>query len=530
MRGFRRHWTLRRRLIAGLLALLAVLCVVIGVVSVTALKKQVLSQVDRQLTAAGDRTRNAFGGQGDGDQAGGPLGHDGPPGLNIIGQSTGTLGASVVNGKVVMAAILEGPGDTSNVMASDDPTLVAVPVDNKPHTISLSGFGEYRVLATNPGDGSTLITGLPLKDANSTVDTLTLVISIVSAIGLLGAAIAGTLIVRFALRPLRRVADTAKRVSKLPLDRGEVALSERVPEADTDPRTEVGQVGAALNSLLGHVATALTARQASEMRVRQFVADASHELRTPLAAIRGYAELTRRTGDELPPDISYAMDRVESEARRMTGLVEDLLLLARLDSGRPIDRLPVDLTALVIDAVSDAHAAGPEHPVRLALPDEPIEVIGDPARLHQVLTNLLTNTRSHTAPGTPVEVTLRRGATQNGSREAIVEVADEGPGIAPELVPHIFERFARGESSRSRTAGSTGLGLAIVSAVVTAHGGTVDVQTRPGRTVFAVRLPTGAVPLVKSGTHDSRRDTVNDLSIPDPDRAGLPESRNLTPG
>jgi two-component system OmpR family sensor kinase len=281
------------------------------------------------------------------------------------------------------------------------------------------------------------------------------------------------------------VADTAARVSKLRLDRGEVALSERVPDKDTDTRTEVGQVGDALNSLLGHVSTALSARQRSEMRVRQFVADASHELRTPLASIRGYAELTRRTGDDLPDDIKYAMARVESEATRMTGLVEDLLLLARLDAGRPIEKETVDLTALVIDAVSDAHAAGPDHPVNLVLPDEPVEVLGDRARLHQVLTNLLTNARTHTAPGTRVEVTLRSAA----GGEAVVEVADSGPGIAPELLPHIFERFARADTSRSRKAGSTGLGLAIVSAVVTAHGGRVDVDTRPGRTVFSVHLP-----------------------------------------
>ena len=186
----------------------------------------------------------------------------------------------------------------------------------------------------------------------------------------------------------------------------------------------------------------------------------------------------------------------------MTGLVEDLLLLARLDAGRPVEREPVDLTALVIDAVSDAHAAGPDHPVRLVLPDEPVELLGDRARLHQVLTNLLTNARTHTAPGTQIEVTLGYGSptgspngSSNGSSnaagamEAVVQVADGGPGIADELLPHIFERFARADTSRSRTAGSTGLGLAIVSAVVAAHGGRVEVDTRPGRTVFSVHLP-----------------------------------------
>jgi two-component system OmpR family sensor kinase len=185
--------------------------------------------------------------------------------------------------------------------------------------------------------------------------------------------------------------------------------------------------------------------------------------------------------------------------------VEDLLLLARLDAGRPIHKEQVDLTALVINAVSDAHAAGPHHPVNLELPDDPVEVLGDPARLHQVLTNLLTNARTHTAPGTTIKVSLRTGSTldpvangaRNGNREqateAIVDVADSGPGISPELLPHIFERFARADTSRSRKAGSTGLGLAIVSAVVSAHGGRVEVNTRPGRTVFSVHLPTEPV-------------------------------------
>jgi two-component system OmpR family sensor kinase len=486
LRRLRRRWTLRGRLLAGLLALLAVLCAVIGVVSVSVLHHQVVSQVDRQLVAAGQRANNA---EGFGHRPGGAH-FDAPPDqAKIPGSATGSLLAQLTDGSVGSASVLQGNAATPTAVPQNDyAVLAAVPIDNQPHTVTLSGLGEYRVLASsdNNGDGTVLLNGLPLKDANSTVTNLALVITIVSLVGLLGAAVAGTVIVRLALRPLKRVTETATRVSKLPLDRGEVALQERVPEADTDTRTEVGQVGAALNSMLGHVATALTARQASEMRVRQFVADASHELRTPLAAIRGYAELTRRTGDDLPRDITYAMDRVESEALRMTGLVEDLLLLARLDTGRPINMTAVDLTMLVIDAVSDAHAAGPDHPVRLALPDEPVEITGDQARLHQVLTNLLTNARTHTAPGTHISVTLRQPA----GNYVVVEIADEGPGIAPELLPHIFERFARADTSRSRKAGSTGLGLAIVSAVVSAHGGSVDVQTRPGQTVFAVTLPT----------------------------------------
>ncbi|MEV4202979.1 sensor histidine kinase, partial [Micromonospora globbae] len=282
-------------------------------------------------------------------------------------------------------------------------------------------------------------------------------------------------------------AATAGRVSELTLDRGEVALSERVPESDTDPRTEVGQVGGALNRMLGHVAAALAARQASETRVRQFVADASHELRTPLAAIRGYAEVARRGRDQVPPDVAHALRRVESESTRMTHLVDDLLLLARLDSGRPLVAEPVDLTALVVDALSDAHVAGPEHRWQLDLPDEPLTVTGDAARLHQVVANLLANARVHTPPGTTVTTTLR-----GEPDAAVLRVADDGPGVPPTLRAEIFERFTRGDSSRSRAHGSTGLGLSIVAAVVEAHHGTVTVDSHPGRTVFTVRLPSPA--------------------------------------
>jgi two-component system OmpR family sensor kinase len=502
-----RRWTLRGRLIAALVALLAVVSAVIGVVSVATLQRQVYDRVDNQLVAAESRA-TAFEGRPNGNDQGPPPNDGGTNFANQPGSAIGTLGARIVSGTVTSAGIQTGGSSLTPVSAAAEPALMAIAVDNRPHTVSLEGLGDYRVIATKEQDGDTIITGLPLRDANSTISDLTLVIVIVSLAGLLGAAVLGTIIVRLTLRPLRRVADTATRVSKLRLDRGEVALSERVPDRYTDTHTEVGAVGSALNSLLGHVGTALSARQASEMRVRQFVADASHELRTPLASIRGYAELTRRTGDDLPEDIRYAMARVESEATRMTGLVEDLLLLARLDAGRPIEKGPVDLTALVIDAVSDAHAAGPDHPVNLELPDEPIEVLGDPARLHQVLTNLLTNARTHTAPGTNIKVTLRTGTTldplvksgngtnglaQARSSEAVVEVADGGPGISPELLPHIFERFARADTSRSRKAGSTGLGLAIVAAVVSAHGGRVDVDTQPGRTVFSVHLPTEPV-------------------------------------
>ena len=224
--------------------------------------------------------------------------------------------------------------------------------------------------------------------------------------------------------------------------------------------------------------------------MRHFVADASHELRTPLAAIRGYAELTRRSPQPLPPEVAHALGRVESEATRMTALVEDLLLLARLDSGPALERAEVDLSALVVDAVSDAHAAGPQHRWELRLPDEPVVVVGDRARLHQVVANLLANARAHTPAGTTVTTTLEYASEPAGGSVRLV-VADDGPGIPQDLQPHLFERFRRGDVSRSRAGGGTGLGLAIVAAVTAAHGGAVTVESAPGHTEFRVELLIG---------------------------------------
>jgi two-component system OmpR family sensor kinase len=363
--------------------------------------------------------------------------------------------------------------------------LAEVPADGSNVDVDLGGdLPAYRMTKVVKNDGTVYYVGISLDQVNSTLVTVAAFTGCVIAGSLIIAGWGGALIVRRTLKPLDRVAATATRVSELKLDAGEVRLAQRVPEGDTDPRTEVGQVGAALNRMLDHVGNALEARHASEMQVRQFVADASHELRTPLAAIRGYAELSRRSRQVVPDEIAHVLTRVESEAKRMTTLVEDLLLLARLDAGRPLAQDPVDLTMLAVDATSDAHAAGPRHFWQLDLPEEPVSVIGDGARLHQVLANLLANARTHTPEGSTV--TVRVGAVPNA---AVIQVSDNGPGIDPELAPRIFERFARGDSSRSRAAGSTGLGLSIVHAVVTSHGGQVGVQSRPGQTVFTVMLP-----------------------------------------
>lgn len=476
-------WSLRRRLVLSVVALLALVSIGIGGLTTVALRHFLIGQVDDQLTMADRRT---------GDvprwlrQPGDPRRTDPcdqPAPEPPPGYPPGSIALRNACGATTATARAES-GEAETVPATDIVALAALPLDGQPRTVEVGDRGDYRAVAHRSPNGDVMAVAIPLAGVQDTVMWVLVAQAGLVAAGLIIAGGLGALIVRAALRPLNRVAATAARVTELPLDRGEVALSVRVPAADTDPRTEVGQVGGALNRMLGHVAAALAARQASETRVRQFVADASHELRTPLAAIRGYAEVARRGRDEVPPDVAHALRRVESESTRMTSLVDDLLLLARIDSGRPLAAEPVDLTAMVVDAVSDAHVAGPEHRWQLDLPDEPVSVTGDAHRLHQVLANLLANARVHTPPGTTVTTRL---APVAGGVE--LSVTDDGPGIPEELQPEVFERFARGDSSRSRAAGSTGLGLAIVAAVVEAHHGQVEVASRPGRTVFTVRLP-----------------------------------------
>ncbi|MGW3962046.1 sensor histidine kinase [Amycolatopsis sp. NPDC005003] len=489
----RRPWSLRRRLIVQLAALLALVCVVVGVVTEFALSEFLVGQQDKRLAAASDRASHV------GERPPPwPYGEAPPPDpLRVLGQGDGTL-AVVQIGSKAQAAVLDSSVYTPSkrkagyrhITTDQTLTLLGMPSDGKPRSVDLGGnLGEYRVVSTTAPRGEKTVIGLPLKDVNETLWQLGFILGGVALAGIVVAGAVGAATIRRTMQPLDRLAATATRVSELPLDRGEVALSERVPEADTDPNTEVGKVGSALNRMLQHVANALSARHASENRVRQFVADASHELRTPLAAIRGYAELTRRGGEQVPPDVAFAMSRVESESRRMTTLVEDLLLLARLDSGRPVVPEWVDLCRLVADAVADAHVAGPDHKWLMDVPGEPIGVLGDAGQLHQVVINVLANARTHTPPGTTVTTAL---STSDGIVR--LRVADDGPGIPPEILPDIFERFARGDNSRSRAAGSTGLGLAIVAAVVAAHGGRVGVQSRPGRTEFEITFPEAPAP------------------------------------
>jgi two-component system OmpR family sensor kinase len=471
--------TLRNKLVVSIMAIIVTVCAVVGVTTEVFLSSYLMKQLDTQLT----QVNQAATGGPDGPRfigapcAGGLRSGFGPPGLT----------AYIRNGQVVSASTTDYKNGCTVASADVAAALLTVAPNQKPQTVSLPGLdGSYRVMATTKS-GVTVVSGLSLSGVDGSLFQLGMILLIVTGVALVIGAFAVVWIVRRSLRPLDRVAATARQVTTLRLDRGEVDLGVRVPARDTDTRTEVGQVGAALNQMLGHVSGALESRQESETRVRQFVADASHELRTPLASIRGYAELARR--DEHDSEtVSHALRRVESESARMSTLVDDLLLLARLDSGRPLSAEEVDLTMLAIDAVSDARVAGPTHRWQLDLPQEPVTVTGDAARLHQVLANLLTNARTHTPAGTVVSCGVHTEPGPGG-RFAVITVADNGPGISAALQPIIFGRFVRGDSSRSRAAGSTGLGLAIVSAVVGAHGGDVSVDSRPGRTVFTVRLP-----------------------------------------
>ncbi|MEU3981459.1 HAMP domain-containing sensor histidine kinase [Streptomyces sp. NPDC026672] len=498
-RRARRPRTLRTRLVVASVVLIAVVCSVIGTVTTLALRSHLYAQLDDRLGEVAARAAGGFGPPHAPD-APAPLSaeHGRPVDLADFvtrgPQPPGTVVAAVHGGTVTDARRGEKARDSSGVFDMNAETLTAaqtaaldaVARDGRPHTAGLPDLGSYRVQYTSGVNGAYYV-ATPTSDADGTVTTLILVEVSVTAAGLVAACLAGTVIVGVATRPLRKVAATATRVSELPLHTGEVNLRERVPESETDPHTEVGRVGAALNRMLDHVHGALHARQQSETRVRQFVADASHELRTPLASIRGYAELTRRGRERVGPDTRHALARIESEADRMTLLVEDLLLLARLDAGRPLCFEHTDLVPLVVDAVSDARAAGRGHEWRLDLPDGPAPVQADAARLQQVLVNLLANARTHTPPGTTVTARVRRRGPW-----LCVDVEDDGPGIPSALLPHVFERFARGDSARSRATGSTGLGLAIVRAVASAHGGAVTVDSGPGRTVFTVRLPAPA--------------------------------------
>jgi two-component system OmpR family sensor kinase len=325
-----------------------------------------------------------------------------------------------------------------------------------------------------------MVIAIPLSGVNSTLDRLSTLLLLVSLVVVGAVGCLAWALVRVGMRPLRRIEDTAGAIAA-----GD--LSQRIEPGR--PGTEVGRLSDALNAMLAQIEHAFREREASEARLRRFVADAGHELRTPLTSVRGYAELFRHGADQRPDDLATAMRRIEEEASRMGVLVDDLLLLARLDQGRPLEREPVDLRNVAGDLVTDAHRLHPEWPLEFESCDEPLVVTGDDLRLHQAIGNLLANCRAHTPPGTPLEVRL---SAADGM--AVVEVTDHGPGIDPEISGRVFERFVRADDSRARASGGSGLGLSIVSSIVESHGGRVELDTEVGTgSTFRLLIPLAPV-------------------------------------
>ena len=486
------RWMLRTKLLASVLALFTLVMFATSAIIVLETRRHLEERLVADLRTAVSRvaTQGGYGDldrDGDGDDRpprGGPISTPGGGNLLVLGLGPdGTVWTNPAGLQV--NAVVNEDGRDDMLDATQVAALARTDVGAGTTRADVGGdIGRYLLTARDLPDGVRVIVGVSTQAVDELLEEVVAIVTGVTIVGLVLVGAGGTVLIRRNLAPLDRVAATARRVSTLKLDSGQVALAERVREEDADGRTEVGQVGLALNTMLDNVESALHARQESETQVRQFVADASHELRTPLASIRGYAELTRRETDPVPPTVSHAIGRVESEALRMQELVEDLLLLARLDSGRPLDREPVDLSLLAVNAVSDAHAASPDHTWELDLPEDPVEVPGDEARLHQILANLLANARTHTPSGTRVVTRVRPEG-----QLVRVSVCDDGPGIPEPLQPTVFERFTRGDDSRTRAHGSTGLGLSIVAAVGHAHGGRVELSSRPGETVFSVLLP-----------------------------------------
>ncbi len=465
--------SLRARLLVGLVALATVGLLVANIVTYTSLRSFLNERVHEQLEAARQPVTRALL-ESRPRQRLSPA----PP----ASYPSGTYGqVRARDGTVLGEVILADPG-------AEPITRPALP-DALPGSSSAlggrwvmtvaaeDGSTRYRIVAWALQDGGTLVVAVPMREMDQTLRRLLGIMLAVGAGVLLSLAALAWWVVRVGLRPLERIGDTAADIAA-----GD--LSRRVDPADE--HTEVGRLGLSLNAMLAHIENAFAERTATEERLRRFLADASHELRTPLTSIRGYAELFRRGADTRPDDLAKAMERIEAESARMGVLVEDLLLLARLDEGRPPQRRPVDLTMLAADAIADARAVDPDRQITLASPG-PVVASVDESQLRQVTANLLSNALTHTPAGTPVEVAVSAADGQVG-----LEVIDHGPGLPPEVSARAFERFYRSDPSRSRDSGGAGLGLSIVAAVAEAHGGSVSVASRPGEgAIFRVRLPAG---------------------------------------
>jgi two-component system sensor histidine kinase TrcS len=358
-----RTWTLRRQLVLGVSGVVMVVLVVVAVLSVLTLRAQMTAMIDTHLAGSCDTFGHSLVKYRDGVGSSGNPAVPGPlkPLTEFTGQSPGNLIALIQNGRVVDSAqFTDGEpvrAPASAIREIEDQSWT----DNVPRTIYLDGLGSYRMQSRTGEDGERLVSGVSLRQAHEAVAHETAIVAALAALAVVVTALSTIVIVRVALRPLARVAATAAEVATLPLDRENHEITPRVPDSDTDPCTEVGLVGDTMNKLLDHVESALGERAASDRRMRQFITDASHELRTPLAAIQGYAELTRQDSSVLPDTTEYSLARIEAEAQRMSALVSDLLLLARLDEGQDLQTEDVDLVDIVADAVNDAMVSAPGH-------------------------------------------------------------------------------------------------------------------------------------------------------------------------
>jgi two-component system OmpR family sensor kinase len=460
--------SLRGRLLVGVISLVVVGLLIADLATYLTMQNFLLNRIDDQLTNGRPVARGVLGGAGPGR---------GPSDQFPIGTVVELLAPDGT--RIGLPLRYDFPSSTSTALPVIPHPLPAA-TEKAPATLTLSGTGgatAYRaqIWPEDSLQGNYVVLAIPMSDVLSTLGRL-LQLEVLISIGVVAAtAILALLLIRIGLRPLVRMGAVAQDIAA-----GD--LSRRVEPATG--RTEIGRLGLALNGMLSQIESAFAERTASNSRLRRFVADASHELRTPLTSIRGYSEMLRRGAAESPADADLARRRIEEESIRMTGLVDDMLVLARLDQGRPLEQEPVDLQAIATDAVADARAVAPQREIKLVSPG-PVVVNGDDTRLRQVLGNLVRNALVHTPSQTPIDVKL---STEDSI--ARLSVADHGPGLLAEDADRIFEPFYRADPSRSRDSGGAGLGLSIVSAVVAAHGGRVSVrQTEGGGATFDVDLP-----------------------------------------
>ncbi|MEV1176640.1 ATP-binding protein [Nonomuraea sp. NPDC049784] len=477
----RSSWPLRHRLLAVLLGVCAAGLTVFAVSGVWLLERSLLSRVDTQLTEFAATVSRR------------PLSPPPPSGRGALELPTQFRVAFYSS-----SGSLKGEVPTASPGAPVIPARLVSAPPVAPVTVpGRDGSGEWRALIVETGSGGNrMVVSMSLESNAATVHQMLVIELIAGGLVLVLLAVVALAVVRLGLRPLTRMERTAVAIADGDIDR-------RV--GDTDPRTETGRLGGALNIMLERLAHALRERENSERRLRHFVADASHELRTPLTSIRGFAELYHHGQNRGDPVAERLLRRIQGEAERMGVLVEDMLLLARMDQEPAVEATTVDLHVLAGDVVHAAKARDRERPIRLVVSDEPVFVLGDEHRLHQVIANLVGNALKHTASGTEIRVQVGRrmvagvpapGVMHSGrgsashARAALIEVSDEGQGIDPEHLPQVFDRFYRADAGRSRDSGGTGLGLAIAAALVQAHHGRIEVTSTPGRgTTFRVLLP-----------------------------------------